>query len=163
MNQPSAPGTPPVTVTVIGLGYVGLTTAVGLAALGHRVTGVDVDRDRVATIESGLVPIHEPGLQDALRRFGASITFTTALDEGLAARPEIVMIAVQTPGESGTAFVEEAARETGRRLRCDATIVLRSTAPLGTTRRVAELVANARGGTSVKVAANPEFLVEGKA
>ena len=80
MNQPSAPGAAPVTITasvaVIGLGYVGLTTAVGLAALGHRVTGVDVDRDRVATIESGIVPIHEPGLQDALHRLGPSITFT---------------------------------------------------------------------------------------
>ena len=108
---------PPVRVTVIGLGYVGLTTAVGLATLGHEVTGVDVDRDRVAAIDAGVVPIHEPGLQTALDKYGPAITFTTALDEALESKPEIVMIAVQTPGEFGTAFVEEAARETGRRLR----------------------------------------------
>ncbi len=158
-DSSSAPG---FRVTVIGLGYVGLTTAVGLATLGHKVTGVDVDRDRVATIESGRVPIHEPGLQDALDRFGSAITFTTVLDEALEACPEIVMIAVQTPGETGTAFVEEAARETGRRLRADATIVLRSTVPLGTAHRVAAIVAEERGAPT-RVASNPEFLVEGKA
>jgi UDPglucose 6-dehydrogenase len=72
------------------------------------------------------------------------------------------MIAVQTPGEFGTAFVEEAARETGRRLRSETTVVLRSTAPLGTTRRAAEIIAGQRGKT-VRAASNPEFLVEGKA
>lgn len=160
MNAPES--AQPVRVTVIGLGYVGLTTAVGLATLGHEVTGVDVDRDRVAAIDAGVVPIHEPGLQKALDEYGSSITFTTALDEALESKPEIVMIAVQTPGESGTAFVEEAARETGRRLRAETTVVLRSTAPLGTTRRVAELVARERGA-AVHAASNPEFLVEGKA
>lgn len=153
---------PPVRVTVIGLGYVGLTTAVGLATLGHEVTGVDVDRDRVAAIDAGVVPIHEPGLQAALERYGASITFTTALDEALVSRPEIVMIAVQTPSELGTAFVEEAARETGRRLRANTTVIVRSTAPLGTTRRVADIIA-AEHGSPVRAASNPEFLVEGKA
>lgn len=158
-DSSAAPG---MRVTVIGLGYVGLTTAVGLATLGHQVTGVDVDRDRVATIESGRVPMHEPGLQAGLDRYGPAITFTTALDEALELRPEIVMIAVQTPGETGTAFVEEAARETGRRLRADATVVLRSTVPLGTARRVAAIVEEERG-TPAHVASNPEFLVEGKA
>jgi UDPglucose 6-dehydrogenase len=159
MNEPS---TPQVRVTVVGLGYVGLTTAVGLAALGHEVTGVDVDRDRLATIAAGRVPMHEPGLQDALDGLRDRIIFTTALDEALASRPEVVMIAVQTPDEFGTAFVEEAAREIGRRLRGDATIVVRSTAPLGTSRRVGEIIARERG-SSVRVASNPEFLVEGKA
>jgi UDPglucose 6-dehydrogenase len=160
MSQQASSGVPPVSVTVIGLGYVGLTTAVGLASLGHRVTGVDVDRDRVATIQSGRVPIHEPGLQDALTRLGPALTFTTALDEALASRPEVVMIAVQT--EFGAAFVEEAARETGRRLRAPATVVLRSTAPLGATRRIGEIVAREHGAC-VRVVSNPEFLVEGKA
>jgi UDPglucose 6-dehydrogenase len=151
-----------VRITVIGLGYVGLTTSVGLAALGHEVTGVDVDRDRVATIEAGRVPIHEPGLQVALDQLGSSICFTTALDEALESRPDIVMIAVQTPAESGIAFVGEAARETARRLRAPTTVVLRSTAPLGTTKRVAAIMA-AESSQSVRVAANPEFLVEGRA
>jgi UDPglucose 6-dehydrogenase len=149
-------------VTVVGLGYVGLTTAVGLRALGHEVSGVDIDRDRVATIQSGRVPMHEPGLQEALHCYGSSITFTTALDEALEGRPDAVMIAVQTPGEMGTAFVEEAARETARRLRTEAAIVVRSTAPVGTTALVRELVACERG-SAVRVACNPEFLVEGRA
>ncbi len=152
----------PLRITVIGLGYVGLTTAIGLTTLGHHVTGVDVDRDRVATLEAGLVPMHEPGLQEALTAHKDAITVTTALDEALETRPQIVMIAVQTPGETGTAFVEEAARETARRLHAEATFVLRSTAPLGTTLRIAEIVAKERGG-SIHVVSNPEFLVEGKA
>lgn len=156
------PSPEPLRITVIGCGYVGLTTGVGLATLGHDVTGVDVDRDRVATLEAGLVPMHEPGLQEALTAHGDAIAFTTALDEALETRPHIVMIAVQTPGETGTAFVEEAARETARRLHTDTTFVLRSTAPLGTTRRIAEIVTKERSG-SVNVASNPEFLVEGKA
>jgi UDPglucose 6-dehydrogenase len=72
------------------------------------------------------------------------------------------MIAVQTPGEGNIAYVEEAAAQIGREMQAEAVVVVRSTAPLGTTRRVGEIVARERG-TTVRVASNPEFLVEGKA
>ena len=119
-------------VTVVGLGYVGLTTADGLASLGHDVTGVDLDSDRIDALRRGTMPMHEPGLQAGLGAHGAKISFTATLRDALASAPQIVMIAVQTPGESGTAFVEAAAREIGRCMVAPATIVLRSTAPLGT-------------------------------
>lgn len=149
-------------VAVVGLGYVGLTTAVGLAAIGHRVTGIDIDAARVDLLESGVVPMHEPGLQAALREHLAAMTLTSSLDDALASRPDIVMIAVQTPGETGTRFVEDAARDIGRRLRAPATIVLRSTTPLGTTLVAGEL-ASRDFGAPLPVASNPEFLVEGRA
>ncbi len=149
-------------VAVIGLGYVGLPTAVGLAALGHDVTGVDTDGRRVESLRAGRVWMHEPGLEAALVAHGPRIDFCTDLAAALAKRPQIVMIAVQTPDDQGLDFVESVAREIGRCLVDDATIVLRSTVPLGTAQRVAAIVAEARG-VPVAVTSNPEFLVEGKA
>lgn len=159
MSEPASPG---LHIAVVGLGYVGLTTAVGLAAIGHRVTGIDIDAERVEMLERGRVPMHEPGLETALKTHGPNMTLTTSLVDALATMPDIVMIAVQTPGESGTRFVEDAARDIGRRLRAAATIVLRSTAPLGTVLRAGELASH-EFGAPLAVAANPEFLVEGRA
>jgi UDPglucose 6-dehydrogenase len=149
-------------VAVVGLGYVGLTTAVGLAAIGHRVTGIDIDAERVALLERGIVPMHEPGLQEGLRTHGSKMCLTMSLVDALATTPDIVMIAVQTPGESGTRFVEDAARDIGRRLRARATLVMRSTAPLGTALHAGAL-ASREFGAPLHVASNPEFLVEGRA
>jgi UDPglucose 6-dehydrogenase len=157
-----APESSGVGVVVVGLGYVGLTTAVGLAALGHRVTGIDIDCARVEMLERGDVPMHEPGLQAALRSCGSALPLTTSLVDALETRPEVVMIAVQTPAESGTRYVEDAARDVGRRLRGPATVVLRSTAPLGTTLRMGE-IASREFGAPLPVSSNPEFLVEGRA
>jgi UDPglucose 6-dehydrogenase len=160
------PNGEPLRVTVVGLGYVGLTTAVGLTALGHTVTGVDIDCHRLALLQQGTVPIHEPGLQAGLREHAGKMAFTGSLEEALGARPDIVMIAVQTSAERGdaadTAFVEEAAVQIGRHLLAPATVVLRSTAPPGSTARIREL-ASAAFGAPLAVAANPEFLVEGRA
>jgi UDPglucose 6-dehydrogenase len=166
MNTEREPA--PLRVTVMGLGYVGLTTAVGCAALGHEVTGVDVDCRRLDTIRSGRTPMHEPALQVALTEHLDALTFTSSLATALERRPHIVMIAVQTPGESSTQFVEQAARELAACLCGDdpatevPAVVLRSTAPLGTARRVAAVIQDACG-RPLPVASNPEFLVEGRA
>ena len=153
-------------IAVVGLGYVGLTTAVGLTAIGHRVVGVDTDCQRVSMLRAGTVPMHEPGLQAGLLEHARDILITASLDEALATMPEIVMIAVQTPAEpdgpSDPSFVESVARDIGRSLKAPATIVVRSTAPLGTAARVRE-IASAEYGAPLAVAANPEFLSEGKA
>jgi UDPglucose 6-dehydrogenase len=153
-------------VAVVGLGYVGLTTAVGFRTLGCDVTGVDIDCRRLELVRSGVVPMHEPALQDALRRVGGEMRFTGDIAEALAERPDVVVIAVQTPAPSGgasdTTWVEDAARAVGQHLRSPAIVVLRSTAPAGTTRRVADIIAR-EFGESVPVASNPEFFVEGRA
>ncbi len=153
---------PRLRIAVVGLGYVGLTTAVGLASLGHDVAGADLDADRIALLRTGVMPMHEPGLQAGLAEHGATIAFTASLRDALANAPDIVMIAVQPPSESGTAFVEAAAREIGRSLVAPAAIVLRSTVPLGTAALVATIV-SAEFGAPLAVASNPEFLVEGRA
>jgi UDPglucose 6-dehydrogenase len=149
-------------VTVVGLGYVGLTTAVGFRTLGCEVTGVDIDCRRLELVCSGVVPMHEPALQEALRRVGGEMRFTGDIAEALAEQPDVIVIAVQTPapagGSSDTTWVEDAARAIGQHLRSPAIIVLRSTAPAGTTRRVADIIASEFGET-VPVASNPEFFV----
>lgn len=160
MTSVSAPS--PLRIAVVGLGYVGLPTAVGMAALGHDVTGVDTDAARIKSLAAGQVWMHEPGLQAGVREFGARIDYTTSLPDALAKRPQIVMIAVQTPDDVRLDFVEQAARDIGRCLVGDAVVVLRSTVPPGTAQRVADLVARERG-SRVPVASNPEFLVEGQA
>jgi UDPglucose 6-dehydrogenase len=149
-------------ITVVGLGYVGLTTAVGLASLGHDVSGVEVDAARLASLRAGRVPIHEPGLQAALEAQHTRLTFTDNLRAALERRPHAVMIAVPTPAECGGALVERTAADVARALVADATIVIRSTAPLGTARRVARIIADATV-RPLPVVVNPEFLVEGRA
>ena len=74
---PASPQPEPLRVAVIGLGYVGLPTAVGLAALGHEVIGVDTDCARIESLRAGRVWMHEPALEAALREVGSSIEFTT--------------------------------------------------------------------------------------
>jgi len=137
----------PISVTVVGLGYVGLATAVGLAEIGHRVTGVDKDEERVANLKGGL-------------------RLTTSIAEALASAQQVVMIAVQTPsqedGATDLSFVRDAAREIGGALQNDALVVVRSTVPVGTWRLVKEIVEQAYG-RPVAVASNPEFLSEGNA
>lgn len=153
-------------VAVVGLGYAGLTTAVGLKTLGCDVIGIDIDARRLEMIRAGIVPMHEPALQDALQRVGAGMRFTGDIAQALAEEPDIIMIAVQTPappdGPSDTTVLEAAARDVGRHLRAPAIIVMRSTAPAGTTRRISDIVAE-EFGRIVPVAAHPEFLVEGRA
>jgi UDPglucose 6-dehydrogenase len=166
MNNAGPKHSPQPRVAVIGLGYVGLTTAVGLKTLGCDVIGVDTDCHRLELVRAGTTPMHEPALQEALRRVGSEMRFTSDITEALAAEPDVIMIAVQTPappnGPSDTSFVEAAARDIGRNLRAPAIVVVRSTAPAGTAARVGAIVAE-EFGRMVPVASNPEFLVEGRA
>lgn len=157
-------------VTIIGAGYVGLTTAVGLAWLGHSVTCVEKDAEKLEQLVRGEVPIRERYLPEALRQVRDRITFVPAVGGHVA---EVAMIAVGTPsGEGGVAdtrYVEEAARELADALADGGTytVVVKSTVPIGTNRRVAQVVNDTlqrRGVTAaVQFASNPEFLREGTA
>src|SRR5882672_8364260 len=83
-------------ICVVGTGYVGLTTGVCLAYLGHKVTCLDVDCNKIESLQNGKVPIHEPHLADALSASSHNITFTT--DPALAiAKAHVIFIAVGTP------------------------------------------------------------------
>ena len=158
-------------VTIIGTGYVGLTTGAALAYLGHNVTCVDKNADIVETLRRGESTIHEPGLEDLLRSAKARLTFSTELP---ALKGEgIVIIAVGTPskknGDADMSFVDAAAREVAGVIEAGAklTIVNKSTVPIGSAQHVEGIVIRTldeRGvDASIDVASNPEFLAEGKA
>ena len=159
-------------ITIIGTGYVGLTTAVVLAYLNHDVAAVDKDNSKLSLLQDGKSPIHEPGIQSLLDEIGHTIRFTPNVAD-VVPNAELIMIAVGTPpkksGEADTRHVEEAAREVAEVCHPDQhyTLVIKSTVPIGTNRRVAEVVENVFSGRKVQgnvsVASNPEFLQEGLA
>jgi UDPglucose 6-dehydrogenase len=151
-------------IAVIGVGYVGLTTAACLAHLGNRVRAVDVDARKVARLRRAESPILEEGLPALLEEGIASgrLSFTT--DAGKAARgADFVFLCVPTPqGADGAAdlrFVEEAARGVAPYLEAGAVVVTKSTVPVGS----AGVVVDALGRPDTFVVSNPEFLREGTA
>lgn len=154
-------------IAVIGTGYVGLVTGAGFSDFGHDVTCVDVDRGRVAALERGEIPIHEPGLPELVRRNAhlGRLHFTTSIAHAVPGA-QVAIIAVGTPsspdGAADLSYVFEAARQIGGALDGYAVVVTKSTVPVGTSDRVRELVAGATTHPFA-VASNPEFLKEGDA
>jgi len=161
-----------VRVAIIGTGYVGLTTGVALAYLGHQVVGLDVDAEKIARLQRGEIPIYEPHLAELLQLAQANITFTT--DYATAIAPaQVVFIAVGTPplpdGNPDLTYVRQAAQGVGLHLKQAFTVIVnKSTVPIGSGNWVETLIAEAlktRPDAPVQfaVASNPEFLREGSA
>lgn len=159
-------------ITIFGAGYVGLVTGACLADAGNQVLSVDVDARRIAMLEAGEIPIHEPGLEAIVRRNVASgrLRFTRDGAEGVA-HGLFQLIAVGTPpDEDGSAdlrHVLAVARTIGERMAEYKVVITKSTVPVGTADKVREAVgaALARRGVALDFDAvsNPEFLKEGAA
>jgi UDPglucose 6-dehydrogenase len=151
-------------VAVIGVGYVGLTTAACLAHLGNRVVAVDVDEAKVRRMSEGRSPILEEGLEHLIQEGLASgrLRFTTDAAEA-AVGAEFVFLCVPTPqGADGAAdlrFVEQAAGQIAPHLESGAIVVTKSTVPVGSAGKVVA----ALGRPDTSVVSNPEFLREGNA
>ena len=154
-------------IAVIGTGYVGLVTGTCFAESGHQVTCVDKDPRKIEILESGGLPIYEPGLDELVKRNARDgrLRFTTRIDEAVPGA-EVVFIAVGTPpGEDGSAdlsYVLAAAEEIGRALTGYAVVVNKSTVPVGSADKVAAVI-SAVTKQPFDVASNPEFLKEGAA
>lgn len=159
-------------LTIIGSGYVGLVTGACLADVGNDVLCIDVNLEKIAQLNAGQVPIHEPGLSEVVARNRAAgrMEFTADYERAVA-HADLFVIAVGTPtDEDGSAdirHVEAAARELGRRLIRQSLVVIKSTVPVGTHEIVAhaikEELAKRQLQIHVAVASNPEFLKEGAA
>src|SRR3990167_7774924 len=128
-------------LVMIGTGYVGLTTGVGFATLGHHVACVDIDAGKIARLDLGEVPFYEPGVQEALKHVQAAgrILFTTDL-KSVIDGADVIMLAVGTPpkstGEADLTALFAAADQVGSLLDHEAVIVVKSTVPVGTNRKV---------------------------
>ena len=159
-------------ITVIGTGYVGLVTGTCLAEVGNEVLCLDLDASKIAILNGGGIPIHEPGLLDMVRRNVAAgrLKFTTDIAHSVAFG-QVQFIAVGTPpDEDGSAdlkYVTAAARNIGRHMTEYKVVVDKSTVPVGTADKVAAALTEelaARGvDAPFAVVSNPEFLKEGAA
>lgn len=154
-------------VAVIGTGYVGLVSGACLAELGHRVICVDTDAEKVERLKEGIMPIFEPGLEELVKRNEASgrLRFTTEYAEAVP-NADVISIAVGTPsaadGSADMSFVFSAAEQVGRHLKSYAVIADKSTVPVGTSEKVAEIIGAVYDG-EFDVVSNPEILREGHA
>ena len=156
-------------ITVIGTGYVGLVSGVCFSDFGHDVVCVDKDQSKIDRLNAGEVPIYEPGLDDVMARnvSAGRLSFTVDLKSALDGT-DAVFLAVGTPtrrgdGHADLTFVFQAAEEVAAALSNYTVVVTKSTVPVGTNRKVAEIVAKTNPSLEFDVASNPEFLREGAA
>ncbi|VEG44495.1 UDP-glucose 6-dehydrogenase [Mycolicibacterium flavescens] len=150
-------------VGVTGAGYVGLTTAVCLAERGHDTVCVDVDAGRVEQLRSGVPLLDEPGLAELLRRGLNSATLEFTVEYPDLAECDVVFICVPTPsrsdGSADLSAVDAAVEQLATVLRPGSVLVLKSTVPVGTTRRIEKRLRHA----GIRAVSNPEFLRESHA
>ncbi len=156
-------------ISVIGAGYVGLVTAACFAELGHRVTLLEIDSERLSALERGVLPVYEPGLPELWQRNYAQgrLHLTSDYVPGLAGS-EFAFIAVGTPsatnGKPDLKWVRSAAKSLAEAASGPMVVVIKSTVPVGTADMVSRIIAR-HGGNShrLPVVSNPEFLREGMA
>lgn len=157
-------------IGIIGAGYVGLTTGVCLAEVGHSVLLADVDAAKLETLKQGKSPIYEPGLNELLQKNTAAgrLKFTSS-NQDVVRQSDVIFICVNTPprpdGHADLRYVEAVAREIAEALERNYKVVVdKSTVPVHTAEKVAETIRRyAKPGYSVDVVSNPEFLREGTA
>jgi UDPglucose 6-dehydrogenase len=152
-------------ITVVGTGYVGLVTGTCLAETGNEVVCVDIDVNKVKSMQQGKVPIYEPLLDTLFQRNikANRLQFTTYLEEGLSFG-EIIFLALPTPededGSADLSYILGVAEEIGHLIKDYKVIVDKSTVPVGTAEKVQQVIAkNAK--VTFDVVSNPEFLREG--
>ncbi|MEO1641073.1 MAG: UDP-glucose/GDP-mannose dehydrogenase family protein [Pseudomonadota bacterium] len=156
-------------IAMIGTGYVGLVSGVCFSDFGHEVVCVDKNAAKLALLNEGKTPIFEPGLDTLMARNteAGRLSFTDDLKAAVDGA-DAVFIAVGTPsrrgdGHADLSFVFGAAKEVAEQLTAPTVIVIKSTVPVGTNQKVAELLAETRPDLACDVVSNPEFLREGAA
>ncbi|HEY98260.1 MAG TPA: UDP-glucose/GDP-mannose dehydrogenase family protein [Dehalococcoidia bacterium] len=156
-------------ISVIGAGYVGLSTAACFAELGHNITLIEIDPEKLTALKNGLMPISEPGLNEMWQRNKQEdrINVTNNHMDGLLGA-EFAFIAVGTPaasnGKPDLKWVRLAAKNIAEAASGPMVIVIKSTVPIGTAEIIDRIVSyNDRNGHSLPVVSNPEFLREGAA
>lgn len=161
-------------VAILGTGYVGLTTGVCLAYLGHEVTCLDPVEEKILALRQGRIPIYEPGLTELLAEASGRIRFTTSFEEAIPGA-QVIFIAVGTPpksdGSPDLRYLRSASESIGRYLNGEFVVVVnKSTVPIGSGNWVESLIRTSyeqhhgeRADNKFAVASNPEFLREGSA
>ena len=156
-------------VAIIGTGYVGLPTGVGLESLGHDVTCIDCDREKVEKLRAGVVTLFEEGLEDLLKSGLQSgrLTFTDSMEQGVR-EAQLILLAVGTPpdrqtGQADLRHLFGAVKQLAPFLSSDVVVAVKSTVPVGTGDEVETLLRRLNPTAHVEVISLPEFLREGYA
>lgn len=159
-------------ITVIGTGYVGLVSGACFSEVGVDVTCIDIDAGKIDGLKQGIIPIYEPGLKEIVEKntLAGRLHFSTGLIECLP-ETDIIFLAVGTPpledGSADLSYIVEVAKTIGKNICNYVLVVNKSTVPVGTARRIKEIITTElkeRGSdTEFDVASNPEFLKEGSA
>lgn len=156
-------------IVVTGTGYVGLVTGACLSEIGHKVTCVDIDENKVTMMKKGISPIYEPGLDELLKRNyeEGRLDFTTDYKNAYK-DANIVFIGVGTPeredGSANLDYVFKVCEQIAENVENNCLVVVKSTVPIGTNDRVEEfLKEHVKAGIHIEVASNPEFLAQGTA
>lgn len=152
-------------IAIIGIGYVGLSTAACFAYLGHKVIGFDSDKEKIKKIKRGIMPIFEPGIDDLIKKYKKNIFFTERIDRAVQ-ESEVIFICVGTPskkeGKIEMKYFYGAVKEIAKFIKEGKIIVNKSTVPVGTGDKTKEIIKKFFKG-KFSVVSNPEFLREGSA
>lgn len=154
-------------IVVAGTGYVGLVTGVCLAEKGHKVTCVDVNQEKIDYMKKGKSPIYEQDLEELMAKNKERLNYTT--DSANAYKnADVIFIGVGTPekkdGSANLKYVYEVAREIAQSIEKDCIVVLKSTVPIGTNKKIEKFInSNTKNDIKVELVSNPEFLSQGTA
>ena len=157
-------------IVMVGTGYVGLISGLGFAEFGFNVTCIDKDQDRLRKLSENIMPIYEPGLNELFKKHYVTtkrIKLTSDYSSSLS-KADVVFITVGTPSrriddEADLTDVYSVADEIASNIKKYCLIVIKSTVPVGTSRKIKEIIGNKVDKSLFEVASNPEFLREGSA
>lgn len=154
-------------IAVAGAGYVGLVTGVCLAEIGHNVTCVDVDENKINLMKSGKSPIYEAELEELMLKNKDRLTYTTDYKSAYK-DTDVIFIGVGTPekkdGSANLKYVYEVAKQIAGTVEKDCLVVIKSTVPIGTNDKIERFLnENLKHDVNIEVASNPEFLAQGTA
>ncbi len=156
-------------ITIIGTGYVGLVTGVGMAEFGNKVICTDVDNTKIDNLNSGILPIYEPGLDEIIKRNRKDnrLFFSSNVEESII-QSDVIVIAVGTPegknGDADMSFVFSVAKTISKNINNYKLVVTKSTVPVGSGKRIIDLINDKVNNQKLfDYVSNPEFLREGSA
>lgn len=156
-------------LVVTGTGYVGLVTGTCLANIGHNVTCVDIDENKINLLKQGILPIYEEGLNELIKsnydkkRLGFTTDYSLAYKEA-----DVIFIGVGTPeredGSANLDYIYEVAKQIADHIEKDVLIVIKSTVPIGTNDQIEVFIkSHLKHNVNIEIASNPEFLSQGTA
>lgn len=156
-------------IVVAGTGYVGLITGTCLSHIGHTVTCVDVDKEKIRLMKNGASPIYEPGLEEMLKKNyrEGRLDFTTDYKSAYK-DADVIFIGVGTPekydGSANLKYVYRVSKQIAQNVEKDCLVVIKSTVPIGTNDKMeAYIKKNLKNNVNIELVSNPEFLSQGTA